>query len=75
MVFLGMMKKKNSVLSVLLNLECLVLLMFMWFAMKHEMFFSPLFLSVGACEAAVGLSVLVSMNRDKGSMHLFECGI
>jgi len=73
-VFLGLLKKKNDVLSLLLNLECLVLLMFIWFRIISELFFSSLFLSVGACEAAVGLGILVSYIRSTGFNYilLFE---
>ena len=77
MIFLGLLKKKGDVLRVLLNLECLVLLLFVWFRMTSELFFSALFLRVGACEAAVGLGILVGYVRNTGMNHicLFECGI
>ena len=73
-VYLGLLKKKNDVLRLLLNLECLVLLIFIWFRIKSELFFSSLFLRVGACEAAVGLGILVSYIRNTGLNHirLFE---
>ena len=76
-IYLGLLKKKNDVLRLLLNLECLVLLMFIWFRLKSELFFSSLFLRVGACEAAVGLGVLVSYIRNTGlnQICLFECGV
>jgi len=74
LIYLGLLKKKNDVLRLLLNLECLVLLMFIWFRLKSELFFSSLFLRVGACEAAVGLGVLVSYIRNTGlnQICLFE---
>ena len=77
MIYLGLLKKKNDVLRLLLNLECLVLLIFIWFRLKSELFFSSLFLRVGACEAAVGLGILVRYIRNTGLNHicLFECGI
>jgi len=77
LIYLGLLKKKNDVLRLLLNLECLVLLMFIWFRLKSELFFSSLFLRVGACEAAVGLGVLVSYIRNTGlnQICLFECGV
>ena len=76
-IYLGLLKKKNDVLRLLLNLECLVLLMFIWFRLKSELFFSSLFLRVGACEAAGGLGVLVSYIRNTGlnQICLFECGV
>lgn len=74
LVLLGLLKKKNDVLRLLLNLESLVLLIFIWLAVKVELFFASLFLSVGACEAAVGLRVLVSYMRNTGVswLNLFE---
>ena len=77
MIYLGLLKKKNDVLRLLLNLECLVLLIFILFRVRSELFFSSLFLRVGACEAAVGLGILVSYIRNTGLNHicLFECGI
>ena len=75
-VYGGLLKKKNDILRLLLNLECLVLLIFIWFSVTGELFFSSLFLSVGACEAAVGLGILVRYMRNTGlnSIVIFECG-
>ena len=77
MIFLGLLKKKNDVLRLLLNLEGLVLLIFIWFRLKSELFFASLFLRVGACEAAVGLGILVRYIRNIGINYicLFECGV
>ena len=74
MVVCGLLKKKSDILRLLLNLECLVLLMFIWFRLNRELFFASLFLSVGACEAAVGLGILVGYMRNTGlnRIALFE---
>ena len=63
---MGLLKKKNDLLGLLLNLESLVLLIFIWFTINVELFFASLFLRVGACEAAVGLGILVRYIRNTG---------
>ena len=73
---IGLFKKKNDLLSLLLNLESLVLLIFIWFTVNVELFFASLFLRVGACEAAVGLGILVRYMRNVGVnwINLYEYG-
>ena len=56
-------QKKNNVLRILLTLECIVLLIFLFISFSSEIFFSVIFLRVGACEAAVGLGCLVGLTR------------
>ena len=65
-LLLSFNKKKNNVLRLLLTLECLVLIMFNLICFTNELFFSIVFLSVGACEAAVGLGCLVGLIRFGG---------
>ena len=66
--------KKKNVLSLLLTLECMVLFMFIILCFSRELFFSVIFLSVGACEAAVGLGCLVGLIRlvGQGYINLVE---
>jgi len=66
-LFSSFNKKKNNVLRLLLTLECLVLIMFNTICFTNELFFSIIFLSVGACEAAVGLGCLVGLIRFGGT--------
>ena len=65
-LFLRFNKKKNNVLRLLLTLECVVLLRFILMCVINELFFSVIFLRVGACEAAVGLGCLVRLIRFGG---------
>jgi len=69
-------KKKNNVLRLLLTLECLVLFLFIVLCFLGEIYFRVIFLSVGACEAAVGLGCLVGLIRLAGQNHISftECG-
>ena len=69
-------KKKNNVLRLLLTLECVVLFLFIVLCFLGEIYFSVIFLSVGACEAAVGLGCLVGLIRLAGQNHISftECG-
>jgi len=62
--------KKKNVLSLLLTLECMVLFMFIILCFSRELFFSVIFLSVGACEAAVGLGCLVGLIRLVGQSYI-----
>ena len=66
--------KKKNVLSLLLTLECIVLLTFIALCFSAELFFGIIFLRVGACEAAVGLGCLVGLIRLAGqsSIRLVE---
>nr|AKS04264.1 NADH dehydrogenase subunit 4L [Parasagitta elegans]AKS04285.1 NADH dehydrogenase subunit 4L [Parasagitta elegans] len=61
---------KNSFLSILLCLESLVLIGVLVLIMHSELMFSVIFISVGACESAVGLACLVGMVRYQGSAQL-----
>ena len=69
-------KKKNNVLRLLLTLECVVLFLFIVLCFLGEIYFSVIFLRVGACEAAVGLGCLVGLIRLAGQNHIsfMECG-
>jgi len=69
-------KKKNNVLRLLLTLECMVLFLFIFICFLGETYFGVIFLSVGACEAAVGLGCLVGLIRLVGQNHISftECG-
>ena len=73
----GLLKKKNDVLRLLLNLECLIMMIFLCFTVKSEIFFASIFLRIRACEAAVGLGILVRYIRNTGLnlIHLYEYGI
>ena len=62
--------KKKNVLSLLLTLECMVLFIFILLCFSRELFFSVIFLSVGACEAAVGLGCLVGLIRLAGQSFI-----
>nr|YP_003433776.1 NADH dehydrogenase subunit 4L [Zonosagitta nagae]AGS47807.1 NADH dehydrogenase subunit 4L [Zonosagitta nagae]BAI68167.1 NADH dehydrogenase subunit 4L [Zonosagitta nagae] len=62
--------KKQNVLSILLTLECMVLLTFIALCFSSELFFGVIFLSVGACEAAVGLGCLVGLIRLAGQSSI-----
>nr|AKS04306.1 NADH dehydrogenase subunit 4L [Parasagitta elegans] len=61
---------KSSYLAVLLCLEALVIVAVLVLVHHSELLFSVCFLSVGACESAVGLACLVSLVRAQGSAHL-----
>jgi len=58
--------KKNNILSLLLTLECLILIGFCLLCMSGSLLFSVIMLGIGACEAAVGLGVLVGLIRSTG---------
>jgi len=67
-VILGLYKK--NVLSLLLTLECIVVLSFIQLT-SNEIYFRVYFIRVGACESAVGLGALVGLIRLTGS-HLIS---
>ena len=69
-------KKKNNVLRLLLTLECMVLFLFIVLCFLGEIYFSVIFLRVGACEAAVGLGCLIGLIRLAGQNYIsfMECG-
>lgn len=58
--------KKNNILSLLLTLECLILIGFCFLCLSGHSLFSVIILRIGACEAAVGLGVLVGLIRSTG---------
>lgn len=61
---------KTSMLSVLLCLEALVVVCVLVLVQHSELLFSVCFISIGACERAVGLGCLVSLVRSQGSQFL-----
>nr|AKS04067.1 NADH dehydrogenase subunit 4L [Parasagitta setosa] len=69
LMLLALMKKNHS-LSILLTLESIVLVTLMALVIRSEMMFSVCYLSVGACEAAVGLSCLVGLVRFCGKEYV-----
>nr|AKS04024.1 NADH dehydrogenase subunit 4L [Parasagitta setosa] len=69
LLLLALMKKNHS-LSILLTLESIVLVTLMALVVRSEMMFSVCYLSVGACEAAVGLSCLVGLVRFCGKEYV-----
>nr|AKS04424.1 NADH dehydrogenase subunit 4L [Parasagitta elegans] len=60
---------KTSTLSVLLCLEALVIVGVLVLVQHSELMFSVCFISIGACESAVGLGCLVSLVRAQGVQH------
>nr|QBF44151.1 NADH dehydrogenase subunit 4L [Corethrella condita] len=63
---------RKHLLATLLSLEFMVLSLFMilffYLSMKEfEVYFSMMFLTLGVCEGALGLSILVSMIRTHGN--------
>lgn len=61
---------KNRYLSILLCLEALVLIGVLVLIIQSELMFRVIFISVGACESAVGLACLVGIVRHQGSAQL-----
>nr|YP_001974536.1 NADH dehydrogenase subunit 4L [Metaperipatus inae]ABQ95567.1 NADH dehydrogenase subunit 4L [Metaperipatus inae] len=64
--------KRSHILAILLSLEFIMLNMFwmmnIWLLiMEKEMFLSVVFLSITACEASIGLAILISMMRSHGN--------
>nr|YP_001798489.1 NADH dehydrogenase subunit 4L [Orchesella villosa]ABS57587.1 NADH dehydrogenase subunit 4L [Orchesella villosa] len=60
---------RDHLLSTLLSLEYMALIMFLFFV--FSLFFMPLYYSLiylimAACEGALGLSILINMNRTHG---------
>nr|AKS04400.1 NADH dehydrogenase subunit 4L [Parasagitta elegans] len=58
---------KKSSLSMLLCLEAMVILGVMVLMSHSESMFSVCFISIGACESAVGIACLVSLVRSQGT--------
>ena len=75
LLVLSLARKTHS-LAVLLTLEGLVMLTLLALIAHRDLIFSVCFLSIGACEAAVGLSCMVGLVRLRGQEQLGfgECG-
>nr|YP_010586942.1 NADH dehydrogenase subunit 4L [Asychis amphiglyptus]UZZ45810.1 NADH dehydrogenase subunit 4L [Asychis amphiglyptus] len=73
---LSVISQRKSLLMTLLCLEAMVLSLVLFAALtlgpfnQMEMFTSLILLVFGACEAAIGLAILVSMTRRYGSDHV-----
>lgn len=65
LIVLSLAQKAHS-LAVLLTLEGLVMLTLLSLIAHRDLLFAVVFLSVGACEAAVGLASLVGLVRLRG---------
>ena len=65
LLLLSFARKAHS-LAVLLTLEGLVMLTLLSLVAHRDLLFSVCFLSIGACEAAVGLSCMVGLVRLRG---------
>ena len=75
LLVLSLARKTHS-LAVLLTLEGLVMLTLLALIAHRDLIFSVCFLSIGACEAAVGLSCMVGLVRLRGQEQVGfgECG-
>ena len=75
LLVLSLARKTHS-LAVLLTLEGLVMLTLLALIAHSDLIFSVCFLSIGACEAAVGLSCMVGLVRLRGQEQVSygECG-
>jgi len=70
-VILGFMCTQYHVLSLLILLELLILnLLLLLFAVSNHLVWFLVLLTVAACEAALGLSLLVGMLRLRGNDRL-----
>nr|ADK97577.1 NADH dehydrogenase subunit 4L [Peripatoides sp. DVL-2010] len=77
MVILGCLSfvsKRNHLLTLLLSLEFIMLnlfwyMSFMLMIMNKELFMSLIFLTLIACEASIGLSLLVTLIRSHGNEY------
>nr|YP_010944518.1 NADH dehydrogenase subunit 4L [Chilocorus rubidus]WMB96369.1 NADH dehydrogenase subunit 4L [Chilocorus rubidus] len=72
MGFLSFSLNRKHMLMMLLSMEFMLLslfiLMYYYFTMySFESYFSMIFLTMGVCESALGLSLLVSMIRSHGN--------
>ena len=65
LLLLSFSRKVHS-LTVLLTMEGLVMLTLLSLVAHRDLLFSVCFLSIGACEAAVGLSCMVGLVRLRG---------
>ena len=70
------LSRKTHSLAVLLTLEGIVMLTLLALIAHSDLIFSVCFLSIGACEAAVGLSCMVGLVRLRGQEQVCygECG-
>nr|YP_003734724.1 NADH dehydrogenase subunit 4L [Opisthopatus cinctipes]ADE05873.1 NADH dehydrogenase subunit 4L [Opisthopatus cinctipes] len=83
MVILGcfsFVSKRNHLLTILLNLEFIMLNMFWmmntWLLITNkELFMSLMFLTITACEASIGLALLVSLIRSHGNDYFKSLSI
>nr|YP_009330287.1 NADH dehydrogenase subunit 4L [Orchesella cincta]ANJ04204.1 NADH dehydrogenase subunit 4L [Orchesella cincta] len=60
---------REHLLSVLMSLEYLALIMFLVFIISFSggsLYYSFMYLIMAACEGALGLSILINMNRTHG---------
>ena len=75
LLVLSLARKTHS-LAVLLTLEGIVMLTLLALIAHSDLIFSVCFLSIGACEAAVGLSCMVGLVRLRGQelVSYGECG-
>lgn len=75
LLLLSLMRKTHS-LAVLLTLEGLVMLTLLALIAHSDLLFSVCFLSIGACEAAIGLACIVGLVRLRGheQVGLVVCG-
>lgn len=65
LLVLSLARKAHS-LAILLTLEALVMLTLLALIAHRDLIFSVCFLSIGACEAAIGLSCIVGLVRLRG---------
>ena len=62
--------RKVHTLAILLTLESFVILTLIAILTVRDLFFSVVYLRVGACEAAVGLSCIVGLVRIRGKEYI-----
>lgn len=81
--FFVFVSNRKHLLSILLSLEYIVLIIFLLLfiylgIIRHESFFSIMFLTFSVCEGALGISILVSIIRTHGndyfqSFNVLQC--
>lgn len=70
-LFLRLLIKKGSVLALLVSLESIVMFLSITLFISSEcLFVVLLIIRIGACEAALGLAVIVALVRSKGAQNL-----
>lgn len=62
--------RKMHTLAILLTLESFVMMALLAILTSSDLLFSVVYLSVGACEAAVGLSCMVGLVRLRGKEYI-----